>query len=265
MIEIFYGVKDIKINKVSKMPSEKPFMYKGTTFVPLRFVADALGQPVKWDPKNQTVWIGQSEEATLIYPEKGIEYMNFQKGYGSNEFEYHYDSVNPIKDNVGNEYSSYTRLYVSGFASKDEAWSRLEFPLNGQYKSFKAKIGLTDKYKNTQSELKMTISLDGVKAYEQKFVAGAFPEDVNIDVKNAKQNIVTAYYNCLLFRGNRAFQCIFHKIIKTIYCCIDPIIKDSRNKKERLPNVEWQAFFIKYIPFQCGVHVLLRMSLQRLQ
>ncbi len=47
MLEVFYEVKDIKINNVSKMPAEdKPFIYNGSTYVPLRFVAENLGQKV---------------------------------------------------------------------------------------------------------------------------------------------------------------------------------------------------------------------------
>ncbi|QHW33722.1 hypothetical protein GZH47_24940 [Paenibacillus rhizovicinus] len=193
MIEVFYSVKNIKINKVTKTPSEKAFTYNGTTFVPLRFVADALGQPVKWDAKTQTVWIGQAENATLVYPGKGIDNMNYQEGYSTNSFEYNANSVEGIKDNVGNEYSSYITMYVDAWAGKDKAWNLLDFPLNGQYKSFKAKLGLTDTSKNTKAESKLTILLDGTKAYEQKIVAGEFPRDINLDVQHV--NKITLQYS----------------------------------------------------------------------
>ncbi|MEK8130975.1 peptidylprolyl isomerase [Paenibacillus filicis] len=35
-----------------------PFIYEGTTYVPLRFVSEALGKPVQYDGKRDTIWVG---------------------------------------------------------------------------------------------------------------------------------------------------------------------------------------------------------------
>jgi len=55
LLEVFYNVKDIKLNGSSKMPTQKPFISEGTTYVPLRYVSEALGQQVLWDDQSQTV------------------------------------------------------------------------------------------------------------------------------------------------------------------------------------------------------------------
>ncbi|SHK55397.1 transporter substrate-binding domain-containing protein [Desulforamulus aeronauticus] len=36
------------------------FVYQGTTYVPLRFVAESLGQPVTWEESTLRIWIGEA-------------------------------------------------------------------------------------------------------------------------------------------------------------------------------------------------------------
>ncbi|WP_048601448.1 copper amine oxidase N-terminal domain-containing protein [Rubeoparvulum massiliense] len=134
MIEVFYTVKDIKINQISKMPKEeqlKPFIHKGTTFVPLRYISENLGYPVAWDGKTNTVLIGETGEETAVYPGNGIESMNFQKG-SWHDYTYKYNSSRTVADNIGNQYSNYLTFSVSS-GSKEENWCELEFPLMGEY------------------------------------------------------------------------------------------------------------------------------------
>ena len=185
MIEVFYNVKDIKIDMVSKMPeNEKPFVFNGTTYVPLRYIAENLNMPVQWDAKTQTVFIGKTEEPNEVYIGNGIEYMNYQKGSIPAEFSYAYNSNKTVHDNIGNEYANYLTLSNSWVYTKENAWNYIEFPLNGQYKKFKAKVGLTDKYKNTTDKVTLTISADDKEIYKKTFEAGDFPEEIELDVTN---------------------------------------------------------------------------------
>ncbi|MGO4276406.1 stalk domain-containing protein, partial [Paenibacillus sp. TAF58] len=44
-----------------KAPSDgKGFIYEGSTYVPLRFISEALGKKVEWDEENETIWIGNN-------------------------------------------------------------------------------------------------------------------------------------------------------------------------------------------------------------
>jgi len=47
--------KDVEGNIV------EPFIFDGTTFLPVRAVADALGHEVRWDPDTSTVYIGDCD------------------------------------------------------------------------------------------------------------------------------------------------------------------------------------------------------------
>ncbi|MFD2614294.1 peptidylprolyl isomerase [Paenibacillus gansuensis] len=44
---------------IKKTPANgKTLVYEGSTYVPLRFISEALGKKVEWDAANETVWIG---------------------------------------------------------------------------------------------------------------------------------------------------------------------------------------------------------------
>lgn len=45
---------------VEKTPgnNQSGFIYEGTTYVPLRFIAESLGQPVEWDGSTNSIYIG---------------------------------------------------------------------------------------------------------------------------------------------------------------------------------------------------------------
>ncbi len=44
--------------------SVEPFIYNGTTYLPVRAVADALGQDVSWDGATKSIYIGSQAEST---------------------------------------------------------------------------------------------------------------------------------------------------------------------------------------------------------
>ncbi|MEK4277641.1 stalk domain-containing protein [Paenibacillus sp. FSL R7-0026] len=186
MIEVFYSVNDIKVDHISKMPKGdlKPFLYNGSTFVPLAFMSDALGQPVKWDAKNKTVLIGEDQEETVLYPGKDIKPINTQSALGIyNTFEVVYDGAT-VTDNIGNEYSNY---HTYRFSSNPDNWIYDEYYLNGQYSEFKATAGLFEKFKNSRDTLTLIITLDGKEAYSRDFKAGDPPVEINVNLKNASK------------------------------------------------------------------------------
>lgn len=51
-IKVIIDGKELKTDK-------EPFTYEGTTYLPVRAVAEAVGKDVKWDSKTQTVILGE--------------------------------------------------------------------------------------------------------------------------------------------------------------------------------------------------------------
>ena len=185
MIEVYYNIKDIVINKVSKMPKDdKPFVHNNRTYVPLRFIAEELGYPVDWDYETGSVLIGEFENPKSYYPgEKpnGVDYMNYQEGHSFHSFRYGYNTS--IKtDNVGKEFDSYILLYIDDIANINDAWNYIEFPLNNKFKSFKANLGMTGEYQNTKDIVTLEIYADEVLIYESSVKAGDIPKEITLDI-----------------------------------------------------------------------------------
>lgn len=60
-IEVAFRSLKYMFDGVEKAPDgSKGFIYEGSTYVPLRFVSEALGKKVEWDEANETIWIGNN-------------------------------------------------------------------------------------------------------------------------------------------------------------------------------------------------------------
>lgn len=72
----------------------EPFVYNGTTYLPVRGVATALGQQVSWDASTNTVYVGEqptkapasksTPAGTVLYNSRGIKvtYLGWERSKG---------------------------------------------------------------------------------------------------------------------------------------------------------------------------------------
>lgn len=58
----------INLNGQSWTPKDPPITYNGTTYLPVRAVAEAVGLNVGWDATTQTISIGESYDALVYFP-----------------------------------------------------------------------------------------------------------------------------------------------------------------------------------------------------
>lgn len=59
-IEVYFENLRYMFDGVEKKPTDaKGFIYDGTTYVPLRFVSEALGKEVNWEDETKTIWVGR--------------------------------------------------------------------------------------------------------------------------------------------------------------------------------------------------------------
>lgn len=75
----------------------EPIIYNGTTYLPVRAVANTFGEAVSWDGRNYTVYLGNME-GELEYP---TEELNTDDNIG----DYFWKESRDLKDNYGNYYS----------------------------------------------------------------------------------------------------------------------------------------------------------------
>jgi hypothetical protein len=197
MIEVFYNIKDIKINKVSSMPAEeKPFVFNGTTYVPLRFVAEAFGQKVDWEGATQTILIGETgKNDDGYYLGNTIKSLGTVRrdGFGGG-MKSVFDGLlvekalteNQVKndgtDNLGKKFSNHLSLSTNGEISTS-------YPLSGEYKRFKAHLSIPEAFKNMDDTAKLEILLDGNPLSKYDLKAGDLPQEIDVDVSNANKII----------------------------------------------------------------------------
>lgn len=153
-----------------KAPADQQgFMYKGTTYVPLRFVSEALGKKVGYDGKTSSIYVGKQKEGTITY----ITSMKTLTSDASAE------SINSefFTTNTGEKY--YHFLSTLGWGKH-----RLinEYVLNGNYNSFEALIAPSEPY----SSSKKVDNLGHVIIYgdnEVLFDSGAIATDIMSPIK----------------------------------------------------------------------------------
>lgn len=59
-IEVYFENLKYMFDGVEKKPADgQGLIYDGTTYVPLRFVGEALGKEVNWEDETKTIWIGE--------------------------------------------------------------------------------------------------------------------------------------------------------------------------------------------------------------
>ncbi|CAG7648699.1 peptidylprolyl isomerase [Paenibacillus allorhizosphaerae] len=67
-IEVYFQNLKYMFDGVEKKPTEEQgagFIYNGTTYVPLRFVSEALGKEVGYDADTETIWVGKKPNAIV--------------------------------------------------------------------------------------------------------------------------------------------------------------------------------------------------------
>ena len=156
----------------------EPFIYNGTTYLPVRAVADALGQDVNWDADTATVVIGKYDKKESLYPDVKLKDMDYLYKDGFSSFS---ESIN---DNFGDTYNGYSYLY----STKEFTWQ--EF--NSKVENLKGIIEFV-----VDEKVVETINL---------LSSGDSPVDFVIDLENAnileiRTSNLDAKYNSIVNAG----------------------------------------------------------------
>ena len=105
-ISVNYGGISIVVDGTKITPTDvagkvvEPFIYEGTTYVPARAIAEALGKDVEWEPATQTVYIGQKPVANTT----GAGTKLLYQGRSSLRFTAENGTVIYVDPHIGNGY-----------------------------------------------------------------------------------------------------------------------------------------------------------------
>ena len=152
--------------------SVEPIIYNGTTYLPVRAVANAIGKAVYWDGPNYTVYLGNMD-GKLEYPTVMLKDLTSVSSA--------LVQSNNLTDNYDNKYSS----VLDGYTNCEH-----EYLLNMKYSRFKATLfipkGTTDNREGV-----ITISADGKQIYSSPVMdKTSRPVHIDVDVTGYNDFII---------------------------------------------------------------------------
>jgi len=144
----------------------EPMIYNGTTYLPVRAVANALGKAVYWDGPNYTVYLGDMN-GILEYPTIRLEDM-----ISINE---KHKETNNLIDNYDNKYD----YAICSNYYHDE----LEYLLNMKYSKFKGTLYIP-RGEDFNSYGYLKITADGKTIYSSpEMTKISSPVDIDVNIR----------------------------------------------------------------------------------
>jgi hypothetical protein len=160
---------------------QQGFIYNGTTYVPLRFVSEALGKKVGYQAKTQSIYVGKQPEGSFTYMSK-MKTHTVSSSYLPGAVE-KLDSY--FETNTGEKYLN---TYLVGYWEKYDRYYRyegktFEYLLNGQYKKFEALLAPEARYSKDSKQN----DIGYLKVYgdndELLYYSGPVASDITTPVK----------------------------------------------------------------------------------
>lgn len=152
-----------------KAPEDQQgFIYNGTTYVPLRFVSDALGKKVGYDGKTTSIYVGKQKAGQVTY----LDDMSTLTRDENNGLSAGADGF------ITNMNEVYSRSWLIGKQDSDSEMSRsYEYVLDGNYSKFNALIAPWKGWANT----KKSTNIGSLKIYADDKIlydSSAVPSDI---------------------------------------------------------------------------------------
>lgn len=174
-IEVYTGV-DIYIDDIKLYPEDangnavEPFVYNGTTYLPVRAISEGLGKPVTWDGATSTVYIGahDSDEPAVLLNE-----LTEFSGYGI--------SVSPlytVTDNTGISRENCISTNFNKYFDSIEG----TYYINGQYSKIAGVYFQSETGKNETDVSLVEIYGDGKLLKSMTMTGGEVPIEFEVDL-----------------------------------------------------------------------------------
>jgi hypothetical protein len=188
--QLFFNNIKIFVDDVSVTPKDaqgnvvEPFIYNGTTYLPVRAVSNALGKNVEWDGKTSSVYIGKHNNANKDGQTSSmwldqLDYFNYQRGGSSDSWVLWESSKD--NDSTGASYSHGIKYGMPYYYSKN--WQYTEYLLNQKYKKLTGKFVLHYDSRSVNRETYLKIYGDDKLLYTSEAMkSGKMPLDVNVDI-----------------------------------------------------------------------------------
>ena len=171
----------------------EPFIYEGTTYLPVRAVAEALGKSASWDGATQSVYLGEKPGVSQYMTDVLPAYQSTTQDSTARYKEY-----SALKSGGAESFYLGGVKYLDGFTitnSRNEAWA--VWNTNSQYQSMTATlchVDGTDVYVNSSRPHVLLIYCDGVLRDEISVSPSMSPKPITINLAGVNQlKIVMPY------------------------------------------------------------------------
>ncbi|MBQ3109892.1 MAG: hypothetical protein IJC69_01965 [Clostridia bacterium] len=202
-VEVFYNNIKIFIDGAEIVPKDavgntvEPFIMNGTTYLPVRAIANAFDKDVEWDGATASVYIGKKDETKPDNYLHKIQYNNYQEGDNNNDFSIINGTITDFNKNIyTNGLLLYTHWSNAVKDDEDKAQIIIDYPLNSQYDKLKGKIVLPKEFDITTwgeknncgtSMTNVWFYGDEELLYKATGVTSSMPFNVDIDVRGVNQ------------------------------------------------------------------------------
>ncbi|MFD0675793.1 MULTISPECIES: stalk domain-containing protein [unclassified Paenibacillus] len=154
-----------------------PITYRGSTYLPMRAVAEAAGIKVNWDANTETAYLG--EVSGTISKDS----INFIKA--SPEFVYNGNATYRLASRTPNEVTTGDGTVLNyGYVTGGSRSVNMEVTTNFTYSKFKAKVWVSDSL--TKENLQIKIVDENNVAVKELKVKGDTLTELELDVKDTK-------------------------------------------------------------------------------
>lgn len=176
----------------------EPFIYNGTTYLPVRAVADAFKKEVSWDKDSYTVYLGKQPEKNVV--EGDTVALNQLAPIGGNPSIT--TQAHLVRDEFKNEYD-YAWMNSPGSYSA-------EYEVNGEYSRFKGVLYIPIQ-QSCNNSTTFSVIADGKEIYKSPaIILTSKPVDIDVDISGCKKvklafsNSYNLYHNVVCL-GNAVF------------------------------------------------------------
>ncbi len=174
-IEVQYMDIKLVVDGVQVTPKDangtvvEPFIYNGTTYLPVRAVGAALGKEVDWEGNTKTVYIG------TIPGRAGENYLT--------PYETSYDS-GVYSNDAAKHFTMMGKSYTQGFTVQYDSGYAL-FNLDGRYASIEFDVGHVDNKSSGESTLHILV--DGKPVQDIELTGDMQTKHVSVPVNYGLQ------------------------------------------------------------------------------
>ncbi len=152
----------------------EPFIYNGTTYLPVRAIGNAIGKDVAWDGVEKVVYLGAK-------PGEKADWLDVCAPYQYKEGKEYRLEDNAFFTMSGKKYTNGYTLYLWNAYKTAEAL----YNLDGKYQSVSFTVGHIDD--TTRANATLNVYLDGIIAYTKELKYDDIAQKVTIPLDGALQ------------------------------------------------------------------------------